>query len=96
MQHCIVHLPEELVELLGSHEDFHLVVVLCLTEMYLKLSKNTFSLETTNSLKYLGLLVSENNSGIKLSQNDYIENLKAVEVPWNKNSEEKLTKEEMS
>ena len=33
------------------------------------------SAEVSNSLKYFGILVSQNNNDIKIGQNDYIENL---------------------
>ena len=33
------------------------------------------SAEVSNSLKYFGILVSQNNNGMKIGQNDYIENL---------------------
>ena len=33
------------------------------------------SAEVSNNLKYFGILVSQNNNGIKIGQNDYIENL---------------------
>ena len=42
--------------------------------------KFKISAEANNSFKYLDLLVSQTNNGIKISQKDYIENLKATEV----------------
>lgn len=69
-------------------------VVVHFTDMSFKTVKRKFkfSKEASNSFKYHGLLVSQNKNGIKISQNDYIENFRAVEVLGNKSNEEKLTK----
>ena len=64
----------------------------------IKIAKEKFKIgaEANNTFKYLDHFVSQTNNGIKISQNVYIENLKAAEVPLNKSNEEILTKNERS
>ena len=59
-------------------------------------SKFKISAEANSTFKYLGLQVNQNSAGIKISQQEYIDSLKPVEIKRNRTNNDIVTKEELS
>ena len=95
----IWHHENEIIGILGSHkDDFSYCGTTAFHAEVIDIIKKKFKISAlaSSSFKYLGLSISQDKSGIKISQSEYIENLRAVEIPHNRSNDEKLTNEELS
>ena len=93
------HHENKLVGILGCHvDDFSYCGTTNFHRNVIDTVKRKFkiSAEASSCFKYLGLMISQDKSGIKISQKQYIESLMTVAIPRNKNNDEKLTSEELS
>ena len=95
----IWHHKNTLIGILGSHVDdfmfcgdarFHTDVIEGVKKKF------KISAEASSSFKYVGILITQNENGIKINQSDYIQSMKEVEIRKNARNDEKLNKEELS